>query len=113
MHASRLSEANGIFHVTANSFAVSSVRAATETISTPSIFASALAWISPIAPVPARQIFIEPPKNGCWSLVGGLWLVVRGHETLARPTPTRRTIDRPSNVPRRESPRPLTTDHRP
>ena len=53
-----------MFHFAANSFALSSVRAAIDTTSTSSIFARALTWISPMAPVPARQIFIEPPRRG-------------------------------------------------
>ena len=41
MHASRLAEENGIFHSSANAFALASVRAAIDTTSTPSIFCSA------------------------------------------------------------------------
>src|SRR4051812_16905353 len=62
MHCSSSVDEKGIFHFSANSF-TPSVRPATDTISTPSILARAWAWISPMAPVPARQIFIKPPKR--------------------------------------------------
>ena len=60
MQVFRSVEAKGIFHLVANSFTPSSVRPATDTTCTSLIFARALTWISPIAPVPARQIFINP-----------------------------------------------------
>ena len=43
MHCSRLVEVNGILYSAANVFPLSSVRLAIDTISTPSIFASAFA----------------------------------------------------------------------
>src|SRR6187549_3815416 len=63
MQACRSVEAKGIFHFVAKSFTPSSVRPATETTCTSLTFASAFTWISPIAPVPARQIFIVPPAD--------------------------------------------------
>jgi hypothetical protein len=62
MHASRFEDPKGILNFSAKAFALSSVRAAIETTSTSSIFARALTWTSPMAPVPAKQIFIYPPK---------------------------------------------------
>ena len=55
----RLVEVNGMLNFSANALPLSSVRLASDTTSTPSIFARALTWISPMAPVPARQIFID------------------------------------------------------
>ena len=59
MQASRLVEVKGMLNFWANALPLSSVRLATDTTSTPSIFARAFTWISPMAPVPARQIFID------------------------------------------------------
>src|SRR5436190_14419063 len=61
MQASRSVEENGIRHSAANALPLSCVRLLTATISTPSIFCSAFMWITPMAPVPARQIFMPPP----------------------------------------------------
>src|SRR6185503_20823477 len=46
-------------HSAAKALPLSTVRLLTETTSTPLIFLSAFTWITPMAPVPARQIFIE------------------------------------------------------
>src|SRR5438128_936532 len=45
-------------HSAANALPLSSMRLLTETTSAPGIFLSAFMWMTPIAPVPARQIFI-------------------------------------------------------
>src|ERR1051326_4526478 len=45
-------------HSAANALPLSSVRLLTETTSTPGIFRSAFMWMTPMAPVPARLIFI-------------------------------------------------------
>src|SRR5690349_10593148 len=62
MQASRLVDVNAILYCSANFLPLSSVRLAIDTISTSGIFASALAWISPMAPVPAKQIFMQSPS---------------------------------------------------
>src|SRR6266511_2029572 len=46
-------------HSAANALPLSSVRLLTDTTSTPGIFLSALTWMTPMAPVPARLIFME------------------------------------------------------
>src|SRR4030095_3536117 len=63
MQAFKSVAAKGIFHFGAKSFTPSAVRPATDTTCTSLIFARALTWISPMAPVPARQIFIPPPTD--------------------------------------------------
>src|SRR5262245_12068433 len=45
-------------HSAANALPLSSVRLFTETTSTSGMFLSAFMWMTPIAPVPARLIFI-------------------------------------------------------
>src|SRR5258708_40122681 len=46
-------------HSAEKTLPLSSVRLLTDTTSTPAIFLSAFMWMTPIAPVPARLIFIE------------------------------------------------------
>src|SRR2546426_2540937 len=58
MHSSRFVDECGIPHWAANAFPLSAVRLLTETTSTPSSFLSAFMWMTPIAPVPAKQILI-------------------------------------------------------
>src|SRR4026207_631839 len=67
MQASRLVDEKGILYSSANVLPLSSVRLAIETTSTPSIFCRALAWMTPIAPVPAKQIFIANLRKARWA----------------------------------------------
>src|SRR4026207_735124 len=87
MQASRLVDEKGILYSSANVLPLSSVRLAIDTTSTPSIFFRALAWMTPIAPVPARQIFIKELPNRYLSQVGQVGRVGRVGQAGRRSPP--------------------------